>query len=62
MAWARVEGDRHYPSDVLAGAALGHFLSAFIHDAFLGLPEDKKFDFAVFAYKNGAMARVLFAF
>jgi len=62
VAWARVEGDRHYPSDVLAGAALGHFLSAFIHDAFLGLPEDKKFDFAIFAYKNGAMARVLFAF
>ncbi|MGD9873337.1 MAG: phosphatase PAP2 family protein [Kiritimatiellia bacterium] len=38
--WARVEAGVHYPSDVLAGAALGYFLSAFIHDAFLGEPED----------------------
>lgn len=35
-AWARVEAKRHYPSDVLAGIALGHFLSAFVNDAFLG--------------------------
>jgi hypothetical protein len=33
-AWARVEAQKHYPSDVLAGAALGYFLTAFIHDAF----------------------------
>ncbi|MCI0650254.1 MAG: phosphatase PAP2 family protein [Planctomycetes bacterium] len=38
-AWARVEGEHHFPSDVLAGAALGNFLAAFVHDAFLGLPE-----------------------
>jgi hypothetical protein len=35
-AWARVEGGKHYPSDVLAGAALGNFLGTWIHDAFLG--------------------------
>ena len=35
-AWARVEGEKHYPSDVLAGAALGHFMGLFLHDAFLG--------------------------
>ncbi len=34
--WARIEGKRHYPSDVLAGYAIGHFLAAFINDAFLG--------------------------
>lgn len=33
--WARVEGLRHYPSDVLAGYALGNFLGVFIHDAFI---------------------------
>lgn len=33
-------GQKHYPSDILAGAALGHFVTAFIHDAFLNLPED----------------------
>lgn len=36
-AWARVEGEWHYPSDVLAGMAIGHFFGAFITDAFLGL-------------------------
>lgn len=37
-AWARIEAGDHYPSDVLAGAALANFLTAFIHDAFLGTP------------------------
>jgi hypothetical protein len=36
-AWARVEANVHYATDVLAGAALGNFLSRFIHNAFLGL-------------------------
>ena len=36
-AWARVEAKKHYPSDVLAGMAIGHFFSAFVNDAFLGL-------------------------
>jgi hypothetical protein len=41
-AWARVEGKRHYLGDVLAGYSLGHFISAFINDAFLGIdsPEE----------------------
>lgn len=41
-AWARVEAKVHYPVDVLAGAALGNFLSRFIHDAFLGLDHQNK--------------------
>ena len=39
-AWARVEGGRHYPSDVLFGAALGNFVAIFVRDAFL--PADPK--------------------
>jgi len=35
--WARVEAQKHYPSDVLAGMALGNFMAAFIYDAFMGL-------------------------
>jgi membrane-associated phospholipid phosphatase len=31
--WARIEGRKHFPSDVLVGAALGNFLSTAIHDA-----------------------------
>lgn len=62
VAWARVEGRQHYPSDVLAGAAIGYFLSAFIHDAFLGLPEKDRFGFVVFPFKGGAMAQLSFSF
>ncbi len=36
-AWSRVERKAHYPSDVLAGIGLGHFLGRFFLDAFLGL-------------------------
>ncbi|MDH3672299.1 MAG: phosphatase PAP2 family protein [Gammaproteobacteria bacterium] len=34
-AWGRIEAYHHYPSDTLAGAALGNFLANFIFDAFL---------------------------
>jgi membrane-associated phospholipid phosphatase len=59
VAWARVEGRNHFPSDVLVGAALGHFVSAFIHDAFLGLPKDKRF-IVISPLKRGAMAELYF--
>jgi membrane-associated phospholipid phosphatase len=39
--WARVEAGRHYPSDVLVGYALGHFISSFFNDAFLGLEQNE---------------------
>jgi membrane-associated phospholipid phosphatase len=34
-AWARVEAGMHYPSDVLAGIALGNFFARFMTEAFL---------------------------
>ena len=46
-AWARVEARQHYPSDVLGGMALGHFLGAFINDAFFGTKTPKNFFFSV---------------
>jgi membrane-associated phospholipid phosphatase len=39
-AWGRVEGGVHYPSDVLAGAALGNFMALFINDTFLETRHD----------------------
>ena len=36
-SWARIEAGWHYPSDTLAGMALGNFIASFINDAFLGL-------------------------
>jgi membrane-associated phospholipid phosphatase len=62
VAWARIEARQHFPSDVLAGAALGHFVSAFIHDAFLGLPDDAGWRFFIFPAKDGAMMGMSWGF
>jgi len=62
VGWARVEAEKHFPSDVLAGAALGHFLSVFIHDAFMGLPEDDRLGFYILPSKHGAMIGLSFGF
>lgn len=62
VAWARVETGKHYPSDVLAGAALGHFLSAFIYDAFMGVPEDERLGLYVLPSKHGVMIGLSFGF
>ncbi len=60
VAWARVEAGAHFPSDVLAGAALGNFLSAVVHDSFMNLPKEKTYGFSVFPLKRGAMAQMSF--
>lgn len=39
--WGRIEAKAHYPSDVLVGYALGHFVSSVINDSFLGLDNKK---------------------
>jgi membrane-associated phospholipid phosphatase len=61
-AWARVEGQKHYPSDVLAGACLGNFVTAFIHDAFMNLPEDTDFSFYLEPSPHGFYASVSWDF
>ena len=46
-AWARVEGGWHYPSDTLAGMAIGNFCAELFHDAFMGLGADgERFGFS----------------
>lgn len=47
-AWSRVEGNRHYPSDVLIGACLGNMVTIFIHDAFMNLPDGKESSFSFY--------------
>lgn len=61
-AWGRVEAKRHYPSDVLAGYAVGHFLSAFINDAFLGVDRLEDAWFALATSKQGITLSVYWAF
>ena len=62
MSWARVEEGRHYPTDVLVGAALGHFLTTFIHDSLIGLPETNGFGFSVLPMRGGAVGQLHFTY
>lgn len=39
--YARVAARKHYPSDVLVGAALGHFIGVVADEAFLGRSDDR---------------------
>lgn len=41
-AWTRVEGGWHYPSDTLAGMAVGNFCAEFFNEAFMGQGADRK--------------------
>lgn len=61
-AWARVEADKHYPSDVLAGIAFGHFFGVFLTDAFLGLDNPRHALVFVEPSKEGAIAMMQFDF
>jgi len=54
-SWARVEARQHYPSDVFVGAALGHFMTAFTCEAFMGFPENQRLGFSFAPSKKGAM-------
>ncbi len=54
VAWARVEGGKHYPADVLVGAALGNFVTRFVHDSFMNLDRDKGFSFYLEPGRDGA--------
>jgi membrane-associated phospholipid phosphatase len=62
VGWARVEAERHYPSDVLVGVALGNFFGAFFNDAFLGidLPDDIAVTFQ--PSREGVLVGITWAF
>ncbi len=62
VAWARVEGKAHYPSDVLAGAALGHFMTTFIYKAFINRPQDRPCDVAFMPMEKGASMSLVYWF
>jgi predicted small secreted protein len=59
-AWARVEANFHYPSDVLAGIAIGHFFGVFFTDAFLGLDNPQNAVVLLEPSREGAVALVRF--
>ena len=55
-AWARIEADKHYPSDVMASAALGNFIASLMHDAFL--KRDRSADVSVRVVGDGVLVRL----
>ncbi len=55
VAWARVEADKHFATDVFVGAALGNFLGILIHDAFLGLSEEDSAYWRILPVRGGAL-------
>lgn len=60
--WARVEAGRHFPSDVLVGYALGHFISAFFNDAFLGLDQKEGPQITIEPSKNSLIVGIRFVY
>jgi membrane-associated phospholipid phosphatase len=54
-AWARVESGDHYPSDVLVGMAVGHFVGASFAQVFLGREPDANLAFGAGPVRGGAM-------
>jgi len=57
--WARIEASKHYPTDVLVGAALGNFIALLVHDAFLKPNEYNKVYFQI--DRNGTFMLVITA-
>lgn len=60
VMWARVEGKRHYPTDVLIGYSLGNFVSGFIYDSLINFDSDTTVGVA--PLKGGGSANVTFSF
>jgi membrane-associated phospholipid phosphatase len=61
-AWARVEADVHYPSDVLAGIAIGRFFGAFVTEAFLGPDNPQHASVLVEPSRKGTVAMICIGF
>jgi membrane-associated phospholipid phosphatase len=60
-SWARLEGNFHYPSDVLVGAALGNLIGRFLNDAFIG-PNDPNIWLRVEPSTRGALVSLHWAY
>ncbi len=61
-AWARVEANQHYPSDVLAGIALGHFMGAFVTNAFIGADNPRQVTPILEGNRDGVLVGVRFGY
>ena len=61
-AWARVEAGAHFPSDTLAGIALGNFVSRFFDEAFLAAAGEQHTSVTVTPSRRGLIVQCQLAF
>lgn len=54
-SWARIEGQKHYPGDILAGAALGTLISDVLIDLFLEGERSGTMEFTITAEEQMAL-------
>ncbi len=60
--WARVEGARHFPSDVLFGYALGHFLGVIANEAFIAPVSNDALSVQISADRDNVRVGLAFQF
>ncbi len=53
--WARVEAEKHYPSDVLAGYAIGAFIARFMEEAFISSADEPAMRISATPLPGGAV-------
>ena len=56
-AWARVEAEKHHAVDVLAGYAIGHFVAAFVSEAFI-VPQLPAAELTFQGFEQGGVLRL----
>lgn len=61
-AWARVEANQHYPSDVLAGMALGNFFGVLFTEAFLEPADAQRLQLSVLPTRGQLQVVMLWGF
>jgi membrane-associated phospholipid phosphatase len=61
-AWSRVEAGKHYPSDVLVGLALGHYLAAFVNDSVMRGNRQRDLSLSVVPDRSGLAAEIRLRF
>jgi hypothetical protein len=62
VAWARVEGDKHYPVDVLVSAAIGNFFARTFYKSFVGTDGPEAIPVSMEAWRDGFAFRFTKAF